>query len=150
MDPIKADNDKSSDLPPPTMVDSGPLRWLWLTLGVIMVGIGIVGIFLPVLPSTVFLIVALWAFSRSSQKFQVWLWTHSTIGPPLRNWYRYRVISPKAKFLAVAMMMASYIYVVFWISEGWRLNIGLAAIMVPTAIYIITRKSHAPTHTPHI
>lgn len=150
MESIKADDEKSADLPPPEMVDPGPLRWMWFGVGLIMAAIGIVGIVLPILPTTVFLIVALWAFSRSSRKFQIWLWTHPTVGPPLRNWHEYRVISPKAKFLAVAMMTASYVYVAFWISEGWRLNIGLAAIMVPTAIYILTRKSHAPTHTPHI
>ena len=150
MEPIKAESDNTVELPPPLMVDAGLLRWMWMGLGLIMAAIGIVGVFLPVLPTTVFFIVALWAFSRSSRKFQIWLWTHPTFGPPLRNWYQYRVISPKAKILAVTMMSISFIYVAVWVAEGWRLTIGLAAVMVPTAIYLLTRKSHAPTHTPHI
>lgn len=150
MEPIKAENEKTAELPPPLMVDSGFLRWMWMALGLLMAGLGIVGVFLPVMPSTIFFIVALWAFSRSSRKFQIWLWTHRSFGPPLRNWYQYRVISPKAKIFAVLMMLVSFVYVAVWVAEGWRLTIGLAAIMLPTAIYIATRKSHAPTHTPHI
>lgn len=150
MEPIKAESDRTTELPPPLMVDTGVLRWMWMAVGFVMVALGIIGVFLPVVPTTVFFIVAVWAFSRSSRRFQVWLWTHPTFGPPLRNWYRYRVISPKAKVLAVLAMSISFAYFAIWVAEGWRLTIALAAVMLPAAIYIVTRKGHAPTHTPHI
>ena len=57
-----------------------PARYAMLGFGWICVGFGIVGVFLPVWPSTVFFLLALWAFSNSSQRFHNWLYTHPRFG----------------------------------------------------------------------
>ena len=59
------------------------VRWFLLIFGWTNVGIGLVGIFIPGLPTTVFLIIAFWAFSKSSEKFQNWLWFHPKLGPSI-------------------------------------------------------------------
>ena len=54
-----------------------------LALGFVATGVGIAGVILPGLPGTVFLIIGLWAFSRSSERFQMWLFNHPRFGAPL-------------------------------------------------------------------
>ncbi|MCP5368594.1 MAG: YbaN family protein [Hyphomicrobiales bacterium] len=130
--------------PPPPMQPAGrAARVLYLLFGWLNVGVGLVGVVVPGLPTTVFFIVAVWAFSRSSQRFQHWLWTHPTLGPPIRAWHLHRVIPTKAKMLAVVMMSASFAYVAIWVAEDWRLPTFLAAIMLPAAAYVVTRASSA-------
>lgn len=132
------------DIPLPATDSPTWLRWLLVGFGWLMVAIGFVGIFVPVLPTTVFLIAALWAFSRSSRKFQVWLWTHPYMGPPVRNWHLHKVIPVRAKIMAVILMSLSFMYVAVWASEDWRVPTIVGAIMLPAAIYIVTRRSRPP------
>ncbi|NQV85233.1 MAG: YbaN family protein [Rhodospirillales bacterium] len=120
------------------------LRWGLLGFGWLNVGLGLIGIVIPGMPTTVFLIVAVWAFSKSSVRFQQWLWNHPKFGPSLRLWHEHRVIPPKAKVMAATMMTASYLYVTFFVAENWHLLTLLAAIMVPAAAYVLTRASAAP------
>ena len=74
----------SEDIPPPPMHHSKFCPF-FLCLGWVFVGLGFVGAFVPGLPTTVFLIVALWAFSRSSDRLRMWLWTHPRFGATLRD-----------------------------------------------------------------
>ena len=57
------------------------IRYGLITLGLASTGLGIAGIFLPVMPSTVFFLIALWAFSKSSRRLHEWLYTHPKYGP---------------------------------------------------------------------
>ena len=126
------------------LIKNHALRWGVFLLGFLCVGTGVVGIFLPGLPTTVFMIVALWAFSKSSERFHDWLWTHRHLGPPVRAWYRYRVIPPIAKALAVGVMAASFLYLVVFVAEDWVLPVVMMMILVPVALYILTRRSAPP------
>ncbi len=125
------------------------VRWALLAFGWLNVALGMIGVVVPGLPTTVFLIIAVWAFSKSSERFQRWLWNHPRFGLPLRIWHQHRVIPLKAKVMAAAMMTASFLYVTFFIAEGWELPTLLAAVMVPAATYILTRASAAP-ETPEV
>lgn len=116
-------------------------RPLLLAFGWINVGVGMVGIVVPGLPTTVFLLMALWAFSKSSPRFHRWLYTHPRLGPPLRDWNEHGVIPARAKVLAVAMMTLSLVWVTFGIAAGWQLPAVMAACMIPVAIFIVTRPS---------
>lgn len=120
------------------------MRWALMAFGWANVGLGVVGIFVPGLPTTVFLLIAFWAFSRSSEKFQVWLWTHPRLGPPIRDWHEHRVIPVRAKILAATMMSASFTHVAFFVAEDWFLPTLLATIMLPAAAYVMTRASTPP------
>ena len=78
------------------MSKSGPKlfnKCFWLhAAGIIFVGLGFVGMALPVMPTTIFFILALACFTRSSPKFANWLLTHPKFGEPLRLWHDHQVI----------------------------------------------------------
>lgn len=117
-------------------------RPLLLLFGWTNVGIGVVGLFVPGLPTTGFLLMALWAFSKSSPRFHDWLYNHPRLGPPLRDWREHGVIPPRAKLLAVSMMALSLAWVSFGIAESWQGPALMAACLVPVALFIVTRPSH--------
>ena len=116
-----------------------PVRYGLIAFGWLNVGLGVLGAFLPVMPTTIFLIVALWAFSRSSLRFHAWLYHHPRFGPPLQAWHKHRVIPLPAKLFAVAMMSASLIYVSVYVAESWILPLSLSLMMGAVAVYILTR-----------
>ena len=85
-------------------------RRAYFGIGWFFFGLGALGAFLPVLPTTPLMIIALWAFSQSSEKFEQWLYNHAVFGPPLQRWHRFRVISVPAKVASVGAMAASIVY----------------------------------------
>ncbi len=120
------------------------LRPLLIVFGWLCVVMGAIGAVTPGLPTTVFLIMAAWAFARSSRKFHAWLYGHKYFGPTVRNWDNYRVIPKKAKVLAVSMMSASLAFVIVFVAQDWMLPTIMFAVMAPAAAYILTRASTAP------
>jgi hypothetical protein len=138
----------SGERPPPEARRTGlrctGVRWALWSLGVLALALGIVGVFLPLLPTTVFLLIALWAFSRSSPRFHRWLYDHPRLGPPLRAWHRHRVISPGAKAAAVGLMAAGLLFAGSVLqTEGWALAIS-AAVLVPVGAFILAQRSAIP------
>ena len=131
-------------LPPILLSQSLAVRWLLLLLGWLMVLLGVIGIVVPGMPTTVFLIAAVWAFSRSSLRFQRWLWLHPLFGPPVKNWYRHRVIPFKAKILAVVMMSTSLTIMAYVSSDNLLMPFLLGCVLVPVGFYICTRSSQPP------
>lgn len=120
---------------------SGLQKYFLLTLGCLFVGLGIIGAFLPVVPTTPFLLVAAACFSRSSPRFHQWLLDRKHIGPALRAWEERRVIRRKAKISATIGLFGGISIPIFFLSIHW----GVKVIMVITAIavsaYIWAQKS---------
>ena len=119
------------------------VRHALFALGWLCVGLGLIGIIIPGLPTTIFLIVALWAFSRSSERLHRWLYQHPRLGPPLQVWHTHRVIPLRAKVLAVAVMGVSLILLSL-VSQTPLTTLLAAAVIVPVACYIVTRPSEVP------
>jgi uncharacterized membrane protein YbaN (DUF454 family) len=117
------------------------LRQLFLALGCLCVGLGVIGVIVPGMPTTVFMLIALWAFSKSSIRLYRWLWNHPRLGSGIRAWHRYRVIPLRAKLAAVVMMTASLVVVIRYTAEGWLLPVVLAVVMSAVAGWIVTRPS---------
>ncbi len=115
------------------------LRLFFLGFGWLSVGLGIIGIILPILPTTPFLLVAVWAFSRSSPELAEKLRNHPRAGPYIRAWQDHGAIPVLGKVLAVSMMSVMGIYLAgFSVLPGWAAVpacLGLIAI----GVYIITR-----------
>lgn len=91
----------------------GPTRWLFLGLGIAFVGVGGVGVVVPGLPTTPFMILAVWAFARSSQRFHDWLYHHRVFGPSIQRWHRHRAIPLGAKLASLTAMIATFAMLVW-------------------------------------
>lgn len=115
-----------------------PARYGLMAFGWLNVGLGVIGAFLPVMPTTIFLILALWAFSKSSARFHGWLYRHPWLGRPLRNWQEHRVIPIPAKCLALSMMFLSLIFVTLFVAEGLALPVVLALTLSAVAGFILS------------
>lgn len=83
------------------------VRLLFLLLGGVFVVLGVAGIFLPVLPTTPFMLVAAACFARSSDRFYNWLLDHPLFGKTVREWREHRSIPHKAKWTAIVMMVVT-------------------------------------------
>lgn len=84
------------------------MRLLWLALGLVFLGTGLVGVVLPVLPTTPFLLLAAGCLAKSSPRLHGWLLGHRTFGPPILAWEAHGAISRGAKRLAVVSMAAVF------------------------------------------
>lgn len=115
------------------------MRLLILGFAWLMVGIGIIGIFLPVLPTTPFMILAAALFARSSPRFEQWLLDHPRFGQPLIDWRREGAISQKAKIASVSLMTLSCGIVIFFGPPQLWLKLVIGLILVACAAFILTR-----------
>jgi uncharacterized membrane protein YbaN (DUF454 family) len=84
------------------------LRWGYGALGALMVVLAVIGALLPVMPTTIFLILALACFSRSSPRLEHWLLHHPRFGPPLRQWREHRAVSRRGKCMACLGMALGF------------------------------------------
>jgi uncharacterized membrane protein YbaN (DUF454 family) len=132
------------EVPESRVLSCPPARYGLIAFGWLNVGLGVVGAFLPVMPTTIFLIIALWAFSRSSARFHRWLYSHPWLGRPLRAWQAHRVIPIPAKCLALSMMFLSLIFVTLFVAEDLVLPVALALTLSAVAGYILSRPHRDP------
>ena len=117
----------------------GWMRYGLLSFGFVSTGLGIAGVFLPVMPSTVFFLIALWAFSKSSIRFHQWLYHHPRYGRTVRAWHEDKSIPIGAKWAAVSMMSLSVLIIAVFVATSWVLPVTVAVILAPIAAYIVTR-----------
>lgn len=112
------------------------LRAAFFAAGLLCLGLGILGLFLPVLPSTPFVLLAAACFARSSQRFYRWLMAHRAFGPLVREWRSHRSIPYRTKLFAIALMAASLsVSIVFFVHPAW-LQAALAVFGVGLAVWL--------------
>lgn len=122
-------------------------RIVYLVVGLAFVGLGVLGAFLPVLPTTPLLLIALWAFSRSSARLERWLLEHPRFGPRLVAWRTHRVIPWSAKLVAWGSMAASLTLMIAT-GRSWYAVGAAAAVMAIGAGYVASRPSRPPAVPP--
>ena len=111
----------------------------YLALGVVLLGLGIVGAFLPVMPTTIFIILAAFCFGRSSARLETWLLEHPRFGASLRSWREEGAIPTRAKIFAIAGMSVGYGMFLVTAHPGPVAMVGVAAFMLGGALYVLSR-----------
>lgn len=119
--------------PPP-----GRLRWAWWLLAYASLGLGLVGIVLPGLPTVPFVLLAAFAAARGSQRLHRRLLAHRQFGPMIRDWQAHGAVSRRAKSLATAMM-AGAAALLFLTAPAWWMAASGSAIMALVAAWLWTR-----------
>ena len=114
-----------------------------ITIGWSCVGLAFVGTFVPGIPTTIFLIVALWAFAKSSKKFHSWLLNHKRFGPILQNWESHKVVPRKAKILMVILQISAVI-IFHYSLQNIYLTVLLIITLVFVARYVLSLPSELP------
>jgi uncharacterized membrane protein YbaN (DUF454 family) len=114
-------------------------------LGLTLVALGIVGIMLPVMPTTIFFILALTCFTHSSPALANWLLNHPRYGVTLQQWQAHKVVPTKAKYFAAIGMLTGFILLLNSTAPNWVVYL-VAAIEIAVMIYLILRPSQPPKH----
>ena len=94
-------------------------RIILIIIGWLSVALGTLGVFLPLLPTTPFILLAAWCFARSSPRFHHWLLYRSWFGGYLRHWQQYRAMPPGAKPRAVVMILLTFAISLWLVNLTW-------------------------------
>jgi uncharacterized membrane protein YbaN (DUF454 family) len=117
---------------------SGIHKPILIAFGLLFVGLGVLGIFLPVLPTTPLLLLALACFARSSERLHGWLLSHRAFGPLLKHWHETRSMPRSAKFAAVASIVGVGGISVLFFVEGIELKFAVAAILLIPIVIVLS------------
>lgn len=128
-------------------LQTGVLRVLLLGLAVVSLVLGVIGIFVPGLPTTVFILMAAWAAARSSPRFLAWLESHRLFGPMLRDWRQNRSVSRRAKWSASLTMTVCAVVLFLVTSAGHAL--AVTAIMAVVLVWLWWRPEPKPLVMPN-
>lgn len=119
--------------PPAAALPQAPVRWALLVLALFSLALGVVGIFLPVLPTVPFILLAAWAAARSSPRLSAWLENHPKFGSHIRDWRVAGIVRRRSKWAATIVMSASAVVILLLVPTRWvaALAIGcMAAVLL--------------------
>ena len=97
------------------------LRTTYVAAGHASLAIGCIGIFVPLLPTTPFVLLAALCYSRGSERFHSWIEGHPRFGPMIRSWREHRAIGPRAKLAAATAVLLSVAFSVWRLAAPWSL-----------------------------
>ncbi|QDH71217.1 YbaN family protein [Marilutibacter alkalisoli] len=128
--------------------ESAPIRfrWAWWLLAYASLGLGLVGIVVPGLPTVPFVLLSAWAAARGSQRLHRWLLAHRQFGPMIRDWQAQGAVSRRAKWLATTMMSACAVIMFLTAPKLWMAATG-TGIMAVVATWLWLRPE--PRREPH-
>lgn len=110
---------------------------LWYcVIGILLVALALIGAFLPLLPTTPFLILAAMCFTRGSDRLYRWLVNHKILGPYLNDWEKYRIVPIRAKLLAVSMISFSAALIIVRYELHLLAAVALVILLMAVCVYI--------------
>lgn len=115
-------------------------RMVLMSVGWILVGVGVVGMFLPILPTTCFLLGAGWCFARSSPRFEGWLYANRLFGRYLRDYTESRLLPQKIKIVSLVTLWGSISFSIF-IVPSTTLRIGLITVAAAVTLHLARLKT---------
>lgn len=126
------------------LVKSGMLRRLLVGAGWLSLAAGVVGLFLPLIPSVPFLLLSVICFSRSSECFHSWLVQHKQLGPMLKSYLMHGAVPLRAKVLAIAMVWVSFPVTSFLFVEKVWLRVVLLCVAACVTLYLLAIPNAPP------
>ncbi|MFV0679796.1 YbaN family protein [Ottowia sp.] len=129
--------------PPETELTPERLAWrrrmlvaAWRALALLSLGLGLLGVVLPVMPTVPFLIVSAWAASQGWPVFERWLLAHPTLGPPIVQWRERGAVPRRAKWASSLMMACSAVGLQFFDQVPLWLRVTVPAVMLAVAVWL--------------
>ncbi len=116
-------------------------RILYLTIAFISLGLGFLGAFLPILPTTPFAILSAYLFSKSSPRLHAWLLNSPLLGPLIQQWEQYGIIRPRAKIFSTVMIIPLFAYTLIYVNVHLVIKITVSLIGISVLSFIWTRPS---------
>ncbi|MEY8710561.1 DUF454 family protein [Mangrovibacter phragmitis] len=113
------------------------LRFILIMSGWLSVALAVLGVVLPLLPTTPFVLLAAWCFARSSPRFHHWLLYRSWFGSYLRHWQQYRAMPPGAKPRAIALVAVTFA-ISLWVVKLWWVR-GILVVMLLLLFIFLAR-----------
>jgi uncharacterized membrane protein YbaN (DUF454 family) len=113
------------------------MKLIFLIFGFLSLGLGVIGIFLPVLPTTPFILLSAYLFGRSSERFHRYLRNHRVFGPTIRDFNERKVLSRRTKVYALSMMWVVMLSSVIFFMPYWWARAVLLLIGAGVTLYLI-------------
>jgi uncharacterized membrane protein YbaN (DUF454 family) len=120
------------------------VRILLIASGTFFVALGVLGVFLPVLPTTPFLLLAAVCYARSSERFYHWLLTNRWCGEYIRNYREGRGIPLKQKVFAIMLLWLTIGYAALFVVSLWWIKLVLVGIVVGVTVHLVRIKTYKP------
>ena len=117
------------------------VKVLYIILGSISLGLGILGIFLPLLPTTPFLLLTAALYFKGSPNLYKWLISHPRLGTYIRNYRENKAITIKTKIVSISMLWITILICIFFVIDTWWVHIILACVLIGVTIHILRFKT---------
>jgi uncharacterized membrane protein YbaN (DUF454 family) len=125
------------------------IRPFFLVIGTLLVGLGVVGMFIPILPTTPFLLLAAACYARSSDRFLRWLLENRWFGAYIRNYREGRGMTRDTKLLILLALWLTLGFSAGFAASAWWLRLVLLAIGAGVSVHIFRLRTYAPGQTEH-
>ena len=120
------------------IVDNKILRWVLIVGGTFFVVMGVIGIFLPLLPTTPFLLLAAWCYARSSKRFYNWLISNKWFGSYIKNYREGKGVPVKVKVISITFLWIMILFSVIFIIFNIYIRLILILIAIGVTIHILS------------
>lgn len=117
------------------------MRYILTILGLISLGLGILGAFLPVLPTTPLLLLSAALFLRGNRRLYDWLMNHPKLGVYISNFMKHKAIPLRVKIVAVSMLWITLLYCAIWVAGHWAFRLFFILIAIGVTIHILSYKT---------
>lgn len=117
------------------------MRYILTLLGLISLGLGILGAFLPVLPTTPLLLLSAALFLRCNRRLYDWLMNHPRLGVYISNFMKHKAIPLRVKIVAVSMLWITLLYCAIWVAGHWAFRLFFILIAIGVTIHILSYKT---------
>jgi len=124
------------------IITNKTFRYMLIIAGTIFLGFGIIGIFLPILPTTPFLLLAAACYARSSQRFYNWLINNKLFGNYIKNYHEGRGVPLRFKIFTISLLWITILISIYFVIKNYWIKIILIIIAISVTIHILTIKTY--------